>query len=188
MRSATLTLAAALGVALAGLAAAPAMAAPPGSYQESCRNIRFDPPRNPNARLYAVCPDPRGRMVRSSIEFRRCRGDIANVNGRLDCVNVGPWAGGWYGQQYQQPWHSRITLFQRPDFRGRSITFDGPVENLAYLGLNDSAGSVRIEGGRGVWLLCDDAGYRGRCVEVRGAVDLRRVGLAGRVSSLRPVN
>jgi len=55
---------------------------PRGSYRQSCRNIRV----RANA-LRARCRTRRGYWNRTHLYyFRRCRGDIANINGNLRCV------------------------------------------------------------------------------------------------------
>ena len=54
---------------------------PPGSYQQTCSDIRFD-----GRTLTARCLDKRGRRVRTSMARPdRCRRDIANINGTLMC-------------------------------------------------------------------------------------------------------
>jgi len=53
---------------------------PPGSYMESCRNAGMS-----GGMLQATCRAVNGRWMDSSIDPRRCRGDIANFNGRLAC-------------------------------------------------------------------------------------------------------
>lgn len=182
-------LAGAIVVAAAGLAV-PASAQPAGSYLQSCANVHFEGPR-----LVADCQDRRGRYHRTAIDHRRCVGDVWNDNGRLACrtVQAGPRRGPppYYGDR-NPAWgggQGSITLYNNRGYRGRSVTFDGPVPNLANLGFNDRADSVNVRGRWRTWQLCDDAGFRGRCVVVRGDVpDLRATGLAGRVSSLRPVN
>lgn len=58
---------------------------PSGSYQSSCQNIDAD-----WQRLSAVCRKRNGQWNYSTLEdYRRCRGDIANDNGRLTCVEGG---------------------------------------------------------------------------------------------------
>lgn len=54
----------------------------------------------------------------------------------------------------------RITLYDQPDFQGRSITLYGDASNLAGQGFNDRARSARIDGS---WRLCEDKDYRSRC-------------------------
>ena len=53
---------------------------PSGSYMESCRNANMS-----GGFLQATCLSVNGRWNNSSIDPRRCRGDIANFNGQLAC-------------------------------------------------------------------------------------------------------
>lgn len=79
-----------------------------------------------------------------------------------------------------------ITLFDRADFNGRPFQASGEVTNLPRQD-NDRAMSLRIDGRR-PWQVCADSDFRGHCeVFDRDVRDLRRFGLAGRVSSMRPV-
>ncbi|WP_437969528.1 hypothetical protein WMF04_09595 [Sorangium sp. So ce260] len=55
--------------------------APRGSYLRTCRDVRTD-----RGTLFARCEDRRGNYHRTRMEdYRRCRGDIENDNGRLRC-------------------------------------------------------------------------------------------------------
>jgi len=84
-----------LAVALLALAfagtAAPAQQIPGGSYQQTCRDI--------NARgntLYAECMDTNRNWQRTQLrDFNRCRGEIQNLNGQLQCTGGN---GPGYGQ------------------------------------------------------------------------------------------
>jgi hypothetical protein len=80
MRTLSLALAATVVV---GFSAAPqvASAAPDGSYRSSCRDWRTD-----GSILTATCSAGYG-WRQSSIDYLRCRGDIANDRGRLVCRN-----------------------------------------------------------------------------------------------------
>ena len=79
-----------------------------------------------------------------------------------------------------------ITLFDGPDFSGRAFQTSSEITNLPKQ-YNDRAVSLRIEG-RGAWQVCTDSDFRGRCqVFDRDVRDLRPFGLAGQVSSMRPV-
>ena len=73
-------------IALAGLSfAAYAQAPPPGSYRESCRDVRMH-----GATLTAVCRRANGRGERvTALNIAHCVGDIGNNNGQLVC-NGGP--------------------------------------------------------------------------------------------------
>lgn len=74
-------------------------------------------------------------------------------------------------------------LYEQPGFRGRSVTVTGEASNLADLGFNDRAMSIRV---RGNWQLCPDSRFRGECVSIRGDQDdLGRLGLRRTLSSLR---
>jgi hypothetical protein len=57
---------------------------------------------------------------------------------------------------------AELTLFGQPNFNGRRLRANDSVVNLANSGFNDRASSAIIRDG--VWQLCDDAYFRGRCV------------------------
>jgi len=80
---------------------------------------------------------------------------------------------------------AQVTLYERENFGGRAFRASDSVANLDETGFNDRAASVDVRGGR--WQLCDDAGFRGRCVTVEGGQypSLREMGLDRRVSSVR---
>lgn len=82
---------------------------------------------------------------------------------------------------------AQVTFYEGEGFRGRMFTTNKPVANLERYGFNDRASSAIVESGR--WEVCDDAGFRGRCVVLRrGSYDsLARMGLDSRLSSVRPV-
>ncbi|MGE0666751.1 MAG: CVNH domain-containing protein [Sphingomonadales bacterium] len=77
---------AALAAALSLLAAAPAVAIPAGSYQQTCKDIKLKSPDSDSARLQAKCVDGKGEWRRTSFELDRCWGDLANFDGELVCV------------------------------------------------------------------------------------------------------
>ncbi|OGA03935.1 MAG: hypothetical protein A2W68_10345 [Betaproteobacteria bacterium RIFCSPLOWO2_02_64_14] len=81
-----------------------------------------------------------------------------------------------------------VTFYEREDFRGRSFTIAEPVANFGRIGFNDRASSVVVRSGS--HLVCDDAGYRGRCVTLGPGNyrSLRAMGLNNRISSSRPVH
>jgi hypothetical protein len=57
---------------------------PPGSYAQSCRDIRFD-----GQTLSAVCATGQGMAQRSALRVDSCSGPIANLNGQLACPGGG---------------------------------------------------------------------------------------------------
>jgi len=74
-----------------------------------------------------------------------------------------------------------IVLFDQTMVRGNPTNHYGPVASL-----NRRAQSVTIGGG--VWQLCDQTNFRGRCVTLQQSVsDLATVNLRSRVASARPV-
>ena len=80
---------------------------------------------------------------------------------------------------------AQVLLYERENFGGRAFRAWDSVANLDEIGFNDRAASVEVRGGR--WQLCDDAGFRGRCVTLEGGEypSLRALGLDRRVSSIR---
>lgn len=85
------------------------------------------------------------------------------------------------------PAAAEITLFGRPDFEGRSLTTAQQIRNLERADFNDRASSAIVNRGR--YEVCEDRGFRGRCVVLRRGQypSLRAMGLNNSVSSLRPV-
>lgn len=80
-----------------------------------------------------------------------------------------------------------ITFYEGEGFRGRAFTTERQVGNFERFGFNDRASSVIVDRGR--WEVCEDAGFRGRCVVLRrGSYDsLRAMGINNRISSVRPI-
>jgi hypothetical protein len=79
-----------------------------------------------------------------------------------------------------------ITLFDRPDFGGRPFQASSEITNLPKQD-NDRAMSLRIDGRR-PWQVCANSDFKGHCeVFDHDVRDLRRFGLAGQISSMRPV-
>src|SRR5260370_6250688 len=68
-------------VSLRGTAGAAVRGGPPGTYLETCRDVRID-----GDRLWARCEKADGNWRDTSLDdVYRCVGDIANVDGRLVC-------------------------------------------------------------------------------------------------------
>jgi uncharacterized protein YcfJ len=83
---------------------------------------------------------------------------------------------------------AQVTFYEGEGFRGRAFAANRQVQNFADIGFNDRASSVVVDRGR--WEVCEDAGFRGRCVVLKhGSYDsLRGLGLENRISSVRPLN
>jgi hypothetical protein len=57
-----------------------------------------------------------------------------------------------------------MTLFSDSNFRGNHVTLQRDTPDLREFGFNDRASSIVIRSG--VWQLCQDGGFRGRCIEL----------------------
>jgi hypothetical protein len=79
-----------------------------------------------------------------------------------------------------------IVVFEKPNFKGRSLSFDQRVPSMAAVEFNDLTASVQIKGRD--WVLCEHRNFMGKCVRIRGKErDLKRLKMNGQVSSLYPV-
>lgn len=190
-----------LGLAATAALAAPAwpaaaQAPPPGSYLRQCRDVRME-----GQFLHAWCRGARG-AGQSSINVRSCSTDIwVDPDGGLTCRGPGaPGPAAYPPPPYPppyppdaRPWRpggrgAPVILYDRSGFRGRALRLDGEAPNLDGSGFNDRVASIRLRRRAGPWLVCSDAGYRGRCVTVNSNVrDTRRIGLPFSISSLRPL-
>jgi hypothetical protein len=113
----------------------------------------------------------------------RCTGDAARYGAPDDRRDGGRDQGRDRDRDRGRP---SITLFDRPDFGGRPFQASGEITNLPRRD-NDRAMSLRIDGRR-AWQVCADSDFKGHCeVFDHDVGDLRRFGLAGQVSSMRPM-
>ena len=82
---------------------------------------------------------------------------------------------------------AQIVLYDQEGLRGHVFTIDGPANNLDRTPFNDRAASAVVE--RGLWEVCEDAYYQGRCVTLRPGQypSLGSFDLNNRISSVRPV-
>jgi hypothetical protein len=137
---------------------------PFGSYQQSCQNIRAS-----SGILRANCQTRRGDYIRARLEnYAACRGDIANADGRLVCREI----------------PGDIILFENSSFRGRWLPITADTNLPRWL--DDRTSSIRVR--RGVWQVCSDRDFRGRCEIIRGDIrDLRSLRLNDRISSVRRI-
>ena len=76
------------------------------------------------------------------------------------------------------------TLYELPNFQGRSVTITQSAPDLGDWRFNDRARSARFDGR---WIICEHDDFKGRCQEVRGDVPhLNAYGLSEQVSSMEP--
>lgn len=138
---------------------------PSGNYDVSCRRERVS-----RGVLYAECRDRDGNWRDASLDFRNCRREISNDNGRLVCG--------------APSFGARITLYQHVGYRGPSRTFSYNVPDLRRFGFSNTASSAYVQYGR--WQVCTQPYYRGRCTTFRSSVsNFGRLGINDRVRSLR---
>jgi hypothetical protein len=71
----------------------------------------------------------------------------------------------WLAVPATAPLAAEITLFEGPNFQGRSMTFNGEASNLDPIGFNDRAASIVVRDG--VWEACADAYFQGDCAQFR---------------------
>ena len=80
-----------------------------------------------------------------------------------------------------------IVLFDGAGFSGEAVAIDRGVDKLSDLRFNDRTSSIEVNGG--LWEICVDGFFGGRCEVVdRDVSDLRDYGLNNDISSVRPVS
>jgi uncharacterized protein YcfJ len=82
---------------------------------------------------------------------------------------------------------AQVTFYEREGFEGQSFSTQQRVEDFSRFGFNDRASSVVVA--RGLWEVCENARYDGRCVVLRPGryPSLAAMRLNDRVSSVRAV-
>lgn len=83
---------------------------------------------------------------------------------------------------------AQIVFYEQEGLRGRNFAANARVDNFANIGFNDRASSIVVQ--RGVWEVCEDAYYRGRCITLRPGEypSLRAMDMNNKISSVRPVH
>jgi hypothetical protein len=89
--------------------------------------------------------------------------------------------GGRGGYQAEVP---TLMLFADPNFRGRSYQAQREVRNLADVGFNDMAASIRVSGGR--WQVCTDKNFKGQCLVISRDTNELATNFFRQISSIRP--
>jgi len=82
---------------------------------------------------------------------------------------------------------AQVTFYDAEGFRGSAFMVRQTTPNLSPLGFNDRASSAVVERGR--WQLCEDSGFRGRCIVLQPGnyPSLGQYDMNNRVSSVRQV-
>src|SRR4029450_5045017 len=80
---------------------------------------------------------------------------------------------------------AQVTFYDAEGFRGSAFMVRQTTPNLSPLGFNDRASSAVVERGR--WQVCEDAGFRGRCIVLQPGnyPSLGQYDMNNRVSSVR---
>jgi hypothetical protein len=79
-----------------------------------------------------------------------------------------------------------ITLYENPGFQGRRMTLRGTTPDLDRTNFNDRAESIVVR--EGVWEVCTDARFSGRCVRLQpGEYPSLQGDLNNRISSVREI-
>jgi len=137
---------------LVGASAGLAQSAPPGSYQQTCRDIgvRGDV-------LTARCQDTGGNWRTTQIrDISYCNGDISNENGALRCnANSGAYQGGYNGGYYNQggiPGGSYSQTCQDVRIRGNDLeatcqTTSGSWRTTRLSGFDRCGGDIANDNG-----------------------------------------
>ena len=83
---------------------------------------------------------------------------------------------------------AQVTFYENDGYSGRSVNTQQTVTDFSRYGFNDRASSVLVERER--WEVCEDAGFRGRCMVLRQGryPSLAAMGLNDRISSARAVS
>lgn len=90
-----------------------------------------------------------------------------------------------YNQQYSGG-YGDLVIFEHSDFGGQAVPINGDVANLNQLRFNDKISSIVVNSG--VWEICTDGYFRGRCYTIDGTVQrLSHGGLNDTISSIRRV-
>jgi hypothetical protein len=77
-----------------------------------------------------------------------------------------------------------IILYQEDNFGGDSRELTGDQPDLGWIHFDDRVSSVEVR--HGVWELCTNDHYRGRCITVDSDISkLSRLGMDDKISSVR---
>jgi hypothetical protein len=138
--------------------------------------------RLPPGQSWEVCQDSNYRNCRV---VNRDWGNLAQLGMNRRISSLRPWTGGGAG-----PWQPPaaappvLVLYDGVNLRGEAFTVNTALNRLGRF--DRRADSLQVR--NGVWEVCDNTNFRGRCVTIdRDVFDLQQYGLRGRVRSARPL-
>jgi len=142
-----------------------------------------------NGESWEICQDinfgNRCQVISGSVSDLRQMGWNDRISSVRRVAGYNNGNGGYYGQRrgtYNNNYQQELVIYDRTGYRGSSRVVTDQSGNFRSFG--NRGGSVEVRSG--TWELCDDTG---RCSTVNRSVsDLSRIGLAGRITSVRPVN
>jgi hypothetical protein len=77
-----------------------------------------------------------------------------------------------------------LTLYENSDFSGRNLLITAPTEYLGRLDFGDKTSAVDVHSG--LWDICTDSVYKGRCITLGPGRHVLTGGAHDRASSVRP--
>ncbi|MFZ5668320.1 MAG: CVNH domain-containing protein [Pseudomonadota bacterium] len=173
--------AAALTTVAAGAWSQTPLQLPAGSYRTSCYQAHAYGGQGGVKTLTARCRTASGETRQSSLRYDDCRGDIANVGGRLTCKgSPAPGAAAPSGSYQRSCWNvSRLgpTLYATcRDGQGRPVQSSITIASCGARDIANIGGRLACAGPAGpgptpppAAVLYGQPGYRGASVQLRGA-------------------
>lgn len=147
-----------------------------GERWEVCEDRRF------SGRCAVLRPGRYPSLAAMGLNNRVSSVQQVQRNARIDDSRYAPQPG------FREEAAAQVIFFEREGFAGRSFATERQVANFERHGFNDRASSVVVLRDR--WEVCEDSGFRGRCVVLRPGryASLAAMGLNDRVSSVRDVS
>lgn len=141
-----------------------------GNRWEICQDARFE------GRCVVLRPGSYGSLAAMGLDNRISSVRAVRADARIDESRYAP-----------LPAAPRITFYRNERFAGEQFTTEKQVRNFRRFGFNDRASSVDVVGTR--WEVCEDAGFRGKCVVLRSGryPTLASLDLGNNISSVRRV-
>jgi uncharacterized protein YcfJ len=141
-----------------------------GNRWEICEDARFE------GRCVVLRPGSYGSLAAMGLNNRISSVRAVSAEARIEDSRYAP-----------LPAAPRITFYKDERFAGQQFTTEKQVRNFERFGFNDRASSVDVVGNR--WEVCEDAGFRGKCVVLRPGryPTMASLGLNNSISSVRVV-